>query len=693
MTGKFISVDTEFNNTQERFVNPVCAVIRDHETNEIRKYWYDQMEDFKKDFINYIENGYYILTFMSAAEYRFFLSIGMTREYLKKAKVYDIYPMWRMILYGIDSYNWGDYVTVEDGKKVMLKTHAPKKGERRDGEYYQDSDGNYYRHEDLHTRKYNPSLVHACIKLLDVDMVTEHKDKMRDIILFGNIEENKDDIMDYCADDTQYLYPLFEKCFSIIYTYSESYRRKDVLEYGKWMLDVATIECNGIPIDVEKVKNFASNFYNLSVDIPTRCNEVYKFFEWDKKKSKFVQKYHLFEEFVSNSGIKWPKTEKGQYKYDKKTLEPLRDSFREIRVLQATIDARKDIGYFKPKNIQKMLSNIGSDNRWRGSLMPYGSVTSRNQPKPSDGYVFGMSRWVRNLVNGCVIGGDYSAQEIYIQGFLSGDEHMLTAYKTGDPYTWFACKANIIPPDIKRIKGLFHDSNGVVNTDLQMRYSQTRALSKSMLLGMGYGMGVDSLGLRLTAANIDALTDDDREKLFNGDKEIQKRVRVYGREAPHHATKEQRAQFYLEMYQKVFNKYHRWKQTTYERYLRNSQILLTDGWRRIGSNGNKTSIVNFPVQGEAAVILRKAVHLCLDRGLRISTTLHDALYVETTEQTKDADMQILHECMVEAGGGDIRVDVHEQIIDWVNLKSNWSDEKGYEEFKRFGKYFLDENIS
>jgi hypothetical protein len=524
--------------------------------------------------------------------------------------------------------------------------------------------------------------------MLDVDMITEHKDKMRDIILHGDIESNKSDILQYCMDDTEYLKPLFEKTFSVIKAYSPSYNSKCVLEYGKWMLNIACIECNGIPLDIEKIKTFSENYSKLSVDIPTQCNKVRPFFVWDEKKSKFTRNYNLFKDFVTDSGIPWPKTEKGKFKQDKKTLESLQNSFLEVRTYHNTISSLKEIGYFAPTRLEKMLDSIGSDNHWRGSLMPYGSATSRNQPRPSTGYVFGMSRWLRNLVSGVIIGGDYSAQEIYIQGYLSNDLNMLDSYKTGDPYTWFAKKSGIIPSDIDRKKGVFYQNDVPVNEELQLKCSQSRALCKSMLLGLGYGMGEDSLGLRLTAANIEALPEDERVLLLRGDKTLQEKTKIVGREDKALYPKKQRADYYLDMYERIYSTYKNWKTQVYNNYRYSGSIVLSDGWTRIGYDGNKTSVVNFPVQGEAAVILRKAVDLCLNNGLKVSTTLHDAIYIETTQEDKLKDSELLHKCMSEAVNGKIRVDVHEQIVDWNNFKSNWSDEKGFEEFSRFGKYFL-----
>lgn len=54
------------------------------------------------------------------------------------------------------------------------------------------------------------------------------------------------------------------------------------------------------------------------------------------------------------------------------------------------------------------------------------------------------------------------------------------------------------------------------------------------------------------------------------------------------------------------------------------------GWRRrvISNDRNPRSLRNFPVQGNAAEILRLSSCLCTESGLKVLGTLHDALLVE-----------------------------------------------------------------
>jgi hypothetical protein len=681
---KYIAFDTEFLNTKNERLTPVCAVLKNK--TETFKFWHDQMGDFKKIFDKYVLDGYYVLTFSSVAEYRFLLSIGYSREQLKKVRMVDIYILWRIVLFGLREYNWGKYIISKGGKKQTLYTRPPVAGELQDGEWYIDSDGNEYKAEDIKTRKYNPSLVHACLRLLDIDIDSDHKTEMRDIILNGEYNEYKNEVLDYCESDTIYLGPLLQKLYNIIQHYDTSFNEKDALSYSRWMLDASVIESIGIPIDVEKLKNFASNWPILSIDIPTKCNKVFEFFVWDKRQKKYVRNYERFKVFVESTGIKWPRTEKGKYKQDKDTLQGMQNSFLEIRTLNNTKNALREIGYFSPNRVDRILNNIDAEGRLRCSLMPYSSVTGRNQPKPTEGYVFLMSRWLRNMVKGVIIGGDYSAQEIFLQAKISGDKNFMKCYTSSDPYTWFAKASGVIPKEVERRKGLFYIGDTLLDKTLQSTYTQSRTIFKAILLGVGYGMGEDSLALNLSAALIDTLSEEERKRLFSGDKALRRKMKIGGK-GDCSVPPTQRASFYLNLYNKTFSTYVRWKKNIYDKYKNDGVLKLSDGWRRIGKDGNATSVMNFPIQGEGQVMLREATSLCLDRGLKVITTLHDAIYIESTEENKLKDTEILRECMESAGKG-IRISIHEQLIDWVNFKSDWSDEKGFEEFRNFGKYFL-----
>ena len=69
---------------------------------------------------------------------------------------------------------------------------------------------------------------------------------------------------------------------------------------------------------------------------------------------------------------------------------------------------------------------------------------------------------------------DFASQEIAAAAALSGDERMVEAYVTGDPYLAFAKAARLVPADA---------SKGT--------HPAIREWCKAIVLGIGYGMEAD----------------------------------------------------------------------------------------------------------------------------------------------------------------------------------------------------------
>ena len=75
---------------------------------------------------------------------------------------------------------------------------------------------------------------------------------------------------------------------------------------------------------------------------------------------------------------------------------------------------------------------------------------------------------------------DWSQQEFAIAAALSGDEKMLAAYSSGDPYLEFAKQAGAAPEDATK-----------------QTHSTVREQFKACALAVQYGMGSKSLGERI----------------------------------------------------------------------------------------------------------------------------------------------------------------------------------------------------
>jgi DNA polymerase I-like protein with 3'-5' exonuclease and polymerase domains len=116
-------------------------------------------------------------------------------------------------------------------------------------------------------------------------------------------------------------------------------------------------------------------------------------------------------------------------------------------------------------------------------LSAFQSRTGRNQPSNSK-FIFGPSVWLRGLIKPPVGMGlayvDWSQQEFGIAAALSGDQAMMDAYGSGDPYLAFAKQAGAVPPAATK------HSHGA-----------KRELFKACVLAVQYGMEAEALASRV----------------------------------------------------------------------------------------------------------------------------------------------------------------------------------------------------
>ena len=92
---------------------------------------------------------------------------------------------------------------------------------------------------------------------------------------------------------------------------------------------------------------------------------------------------------------------------------------------------------------------VGPDNRHRVNFWPFGSVTGRCTPSSSSFMLAGGSPAFRHLAKPAkgeiFIEADWSAQEIWIAAYLSGDKAMQRMLQQADPYIAFGEMAGVIP--------------------------------------------------------------------------------------------------------------------------------------------------------------------------------------------------------------------------------------------------------
>jgi DNA polymerase I-like protein with 3'-5' exonuclease and polymerase domains len=226
------------------------------------------------------------------------------------------------------------------------------------------------------------------------------------------------------------------------------------------------------------------------------------------------------------------------------------------------------------------LSNItvGDDGRNRCLLSPFASKTGRNQPSNSK-FIFGPSVWLRGLIKPsegyCLVYIDYSQQEFGIAAALSGDEKMMEAYQSGDPYLAFAIQAGAVPQGATK-----------------QSHKAEREQFKACVLAVQYGMGEISLAQRINQPVA-------------------------------------RARQLLNLHRQTYRTFWAWSDATQDEAILNGKLWTTFGWEiRVSGQVNARSLRNFPMQGNGAEMLRIACIFLTEAGIRVCAPVHDALLIE-----------------------------------------------------------------
>jgi hypothetical protein len=255
-----------------------------------------------------------------------------------------------------------------------------------------------------------------------------------------------------------------------------------------------------------------------------------------------------------------------------------------------------------------------------------------------------MSSWLRAIIrpdsNEYIIGADFSQQEVYVAAILSGDVNLLNAYTSGDVYLAFAKQAGLVPA-------------GATKSSHKLE----RDLCKGTVLGLQFGMGKDKLRTKLTLDSGKPVSVEKTEELIKA-----------------HKT--------------VFSQYWEWVYRTSARYKQGVPLITSDGWVLFCDNPVVTSVRNFLVQATAAAITRKAFVLAIEEGLDVMCSLHDAIYVLSTN--KQLDENLIKRCMLFATEEILKETKTQIRLDFktISHEDTWIEDKGMKDWEKL-KGFLE----
>lgn len=431
-----------------------------------------------------------------------------------------------------------------------------------------------------------------------------HKVSMRELALRGgpHTPEEKTALLDYCANDVDMAAKLFEAMIKQI----------DIpraLLRGCFITAVAEMEGHGSPVDYPTLRELREYWEPIKVELVRAVDQDFGVF--DNGSFKEV----LFEGYLARQRIRWPRHESGRLKLDEDTFKDMSRAHPQIKPLRLLRDSLA--------KLRLTALEVGHDGRNRCLLSPFGASTGRNTPS-STRFIFGWPKWARGLIQpkpGLSIAYlDYAQQEFGVAAALSGDLNMQEAYRSGDPYLQFAIQAGAVPKDATK------DS-----------HPAERAQFKACVLAVQYGMGPDSLALRIGQPVI-------------------------------------RARQLLDQHRKVFRRFWQWSDDVFNNVVACNEISTLYGWKlRLKPDLNPRSVRNFPMQATAAEILRIACILIRERDVQLCAPVHDALLIEAPDGLIREHAIIARDCMKKASeivlhgfslGSDIRILTHpERFLD------------------------------
>jgi DNA polymerase-1 len=502
------AVDFEFHPADGHEGNlpkPVCMVARDLTANRTLRVWQDELETMRQAPFPVGDDALFIAYFASA-EMACFLALGWPLP----VNVLDLFTEFRRSTNG----------------------SAPANGNGLLG-----------------------ALLHYGLP----SIAGEEKDAMRDLILRRGpwTAAERADILNYCESDVDAL-------ANLLPAMSDQIDWQRALLRGRYMQSVASIEFNGVPIDLALHTKLVRAWPVIKDQLISEVDQNFGVYENESFKAI------KFEHYLIREGIPWPRLPSGVLELKDDTFRDMARSYPQLAPLK---DLRATLGQMRLSRL-----TVGTDGRNRCMLSPFRSKTGRNQPSNAR-FIFGPSAWLRGLIRPERGWGlayiDWSQQEFGIAAALSEDENMLDAYRSGDPYMAFAKQAGAVPSDATK-----------------QSHKAEREQFKACVLAVQYGMGAESLALHINRPSARA------RQLLDLHRRTYRKFWAFSDNIVNEAVLGGRL----------------W--TAFGWQLHTS------------ADPNDRSLRNFPMQANGAEMLRVACIMLQDAGIRICAPVHDALLIE-----------------------------------------------------------------
>ena len=495
---------------------------------------------------------------------------------------------------------------------------------------------------------------------------TRHKEAMRKLCIDDTTEGYEQQIMDYCASDTQFLIPLFKQLFN---EYFKALKGsfcplrpgrfdnitpidavKCLVKQMQYVNEFGDIADYGIPLDLGRVeiikKNAPAYREKLKSDFNAKYPGTFKVCKDNLLHEDVASLQKYLAENISKFGIKnYPRSDSGRLSMNDDILkeyfghkECFGENYRQLNKL-----IRKLSGVSKQDD--NPFNYIIDGKLWYESLQSYGTITSRCTPSTKR-FIFGWHKSLYGLMNPkpgkWLVELDYGSEETFIQACICKDAAYNEIYNSKDIYLAFANKMRLVPDD---------DWNNLSKDELKEKYHNVRSSIKSLILGLSYGMGAKKLSQRLGIPLA-------------------------------------KAEGYVEQVNRILHRSTLYKANLKTAITRCKAFSLPDGFICKGADravdNNATTIINFPFQSGGGSILRVLVHQ-LTKAIKegalkaeIVATIHDAIFFEVDEGDHDTIQRV----------SDTMKDVADKVL---NAPKGWTIKVGSPEIIKHGEIWTPEH--
>lgn len=417
------------------------------------------------------------------------------------------------------------------------------------------------------------------------------KAAFRDLAIRGApfTEEERAGLIRYCRSDVDVTAKLFETLWGFA-GLDDPQAFAQALVDGRYTTAAARVYRNALPIDLPAHRRIFHGATNVRLGMIDRHRDRFPVHALDGSFS-----YELFGEFLKDHGLfdGWPRTITGRLSSSEATFKEMASGHPIVSELHHHLTLLEQLMSFG--------LNLGPDGRNRVSLNPFGTKTGRNAPR-AWGNLLLQSKVFRPLIRPppgrAMCSLDWSAQELRIAAYRSGDLELQRVANLPDPYIGLAASVGLAKPD-----------------DTRKTNPKGRAAGKIIQLAMMYGIGAHTFGLKTGKSKTASVA-------------------------------------FLADVRARFSVFFSWSDAIVARAMLGRQLTSPLGWALRFRKGTSTksparTARNYVMQSVAADMMRLVVIRATEEGLCVCSVLHDGFFVEAEEDEIDAAASRMHTIMDE----------------------------------------------